>query len=54
MTVEIISCSIHTQVWDQAEIELATPGSAVVHATDCATGPSVLILDVTNEDFVTK
>ena len=43
MTVEIISLSISTKVWDQAGIELATPGSAVRHAsvarhvTDCAT-----------------
>ena len=42
MTVEIISWSISTKVWDRAGIELATPGSAVRHAsvarhvTDCA------------------
>ena len=29
MTVEIISWSISTKVWDRAGIELATPGSAV-------------------------
>ena len=45
MTVEIISWSISTKVWDRAGIELATPGSAVRHAsvarhvTDCATWP---------------
>ena len=45
MTVEIISCSISTKVWDQTGIELATPGSAVSfasvtrHVTDCATRP---------------
>ena len=45
MTIEIISWSISTKVWDQAGIELATPGSAVRHAsvdrhvTDCATRP---------------
>ena len=45
MTVEIISGSISTKVWDRAGIELATPGSAVRHAsvarhvTDCATQP---------------
>ena len=45
MTVEIISWSISTKVWDRAGIELATPGSAVRHAsvarhvTDCATRP---------------
>ena len=45
MTVEIISWSISTKVWDRAGIELATPGSAVRHAsvarhfTDCATPP---------------
>ena len=32
MTVEIISLSIYTKVWDRAGIELATPGSAVRHA----------------------
>ena len=42
MTVEIISQSISTKVWDQAGIEPATPGSAVRlasvarHVTDCA------------------
>ena len=45
MTVEIISWSISTKVWDRAGIELATPGSAVRHAsvarhvTDCAMQP---------------
>ena len=45
MTIEIISWSITTKVWDRAGIELATPGSAVRHAsvarhvTDCATRP---------------
>ena len=45
MTVEIISWSISTKVWDRAGIELATPGTAVSfasvtrHVTDCATRP---------------
>ena len=45
MTVEIISKSISTKVWDRAGIELATPVSAVRfapvarHSTDCATRP---------------
>ena len=45
MTVEIISWSISTKVWDRTGIELTTPGSAVRHAsvarhvTDCATRP---------------
>ena len=45
MTVEIISLSISTKVWDRAGIELETPGIAVRHAsvarhvTDCATRP---------------
>ena len=45
MTVEIISRSISTKVWDRAGFELATPGSAVRHTsvarqvTDCATRP---------------
>ena len=48
MTVEIISWSISTKVWDRAGIELATPGIAVRHAsvarhvTDCATRPSAI------------
>ena len=33
MTVEIISWSISTKVWDLAGIELPTPGSAVRHAS---------------------
>ena len=47
MTVEIISWSISTKVWDWAGIELATPGSAVRlasvarHVTDCATRPGL-------------
>ena len=39
MVVEIILWSISTKVWDLAGIELATPGSAVRRATDCANGP---------------
>ena len=52
MTVEIISWSISTKVWDRTEIELATPGSAVRHAsvarhvTDCATRPGLYACDV--------
>ena len=33
MTVEIISWSISTKVWEQVEIEIATPGSAVRHTS---------------------
>ena len=45
MTIEIISWSISTKVWYRAGVELATPGSAVRHAsvarhvTDCAMRP---------------
>ena len=39
MTVEIISWSISTKVWDQAGIKLNTPESAVGLATDCDMGP---------------
>ena len=42
LIVEIISRSISTKVWDRTGIELATPGSAVRLASDCATGPSHL------------
>ena len=48
MTVEIILWSFSTKVWDQARIELATPGSAVRvtsvdrHFTDCDTRPGKL------------
>ena len=50
MTVEIISWSISTKVWDRAGVELATPGSAVSfasvtrHVTDCATRPGIFSL----------
>ena len=49
MTVEIISWSISTKVWNRTGIELVTPGSAVRHAsvarhvTDCATRPGILM-----------
>ena len=39
MAVEIISWSISTKLWDQAQIELATPGSTIRHVTDCAKRP---------------
>ena len=48
MTVEIISWSISTKVWDRTGIELATPWSAVRHTsvarhvTDCATRPGII------------
>ena len=42
MVVEIISLSISMKVWDQAAMELATPGSAVRHITNCATRPSII------------
>ena len=54
MTEEIISWSISTKVWDRAGIELATPGSAVRHAsvarhvTDCATRPGTLVIVLIN------
>ena len=50
MTVEIISRSISTKLWDRAGIELVTPGSAVRlasvarHVTDWATRPGPLIM----------
>ena len=45
MTLEIISRSISTKVWNWAGIKLATPESAVLasvarQVTDCATWPS--------------
>ena len=54
MTVEIILWSISTEVWDQARIKLATPGSAVRlvsvarHVTDCATPPALKLVILTN------
>ena len=39
MALEIISWSISVKVLDRAGTELATPGSAVRHVTDCATRP---------------
>ena len=44
MTIEIISQSVSMKVWDRAVIKLATPGSAVGLATDCATGLGIQIL----------
>ena len=50
MTVEIISWLISTKVWDWTGVELATPGSAVRHAsvarhvTDCSTRPGMFKL----------
>ena len=50
MTLEIISWSISTKVWDRAGITLANPGSAVRlasvarHVTDCATQPGTVVL----------
>ena len=64
MTVEIISWSISTKVWNRARIKLVTPGSAVRcasvarHVTDCATQPGTfrawnlalrLVLDITKK-----
>ena len=58
MTVEIISWSISTKVWDRTGIELATPGSAVRHAsvarhvTDCTTRPEKVQLEKQDLDEV--
>ena len=41
MAVEIISPPIIARVWDQARIELETPGSAVIHVTNSTTQPSM-------------
>ena len=57
MTVEIISWSISTKVWDQTGIKLATPGSAVRHAsvaghvTDCATRPRTQVWNIIEIDL---
>ena len=59
MTVEIISWSISTKVWDRAGIELTTPGSAVSfasvtrHVTACATRPSKHMCKLTNKKIFT-
>ena len=51
MTVEIISWSISTKVWDRARIKLATPRYTVTHATvarhvtDCAMWHVMLCYD---------
>ena len=45
MTIEMISGSISTKVWDRAGITLLIPGSAVRLDTDCATGPVIQFLD---------
>ena len=49
MTIEIISYSISTKVWDQTRIEHATPGSVrhesvARHITDCAMRPGVVVV----------
>ena len=41
LTVEIISWSISTKVWNQAGIKLGAPESSVRHITDCATRPGM-------------
>ena len=41
MTVEIISGLISTKVLDQVGLKLATTGSAVGHANDCASRPGL-------------
>ena len=52
MTIEIISWSISTIVWDPAVIKLAAPGSEVRlasvarHITDCATRPSLRLVRI--------
>ena len=52
MTVEIISLSITTKVWDWAGIKFITPGSAV-GLTNCATRPGgsqdVMVLQTHHE-----
>ena len=54
MALEIISWSISTKVWGQAGIKLATPGSAVELATDCATGPVLYtIMNLWKNKFIT-
>ena len=39
MAIEIISISVPTKVFDLSGVELATPGSAFRHITDCAMWP---------------
>ena len=41
------------KVWGQARIELKTPGSAIRHATDCATGPGIMLL-LPSADLLSK
>ena len=41
--VEIISWPVSTKVWDQAGIELATPGSEVRCVTHCNNGPGNMV-----------
>ena len=44
MTIEIISQSISSKVWDRDGITLASPGSAVRHVTYCTYGPGACYL----------
>ena len=50
MTVEIISRSISTEVWERAGIKLTTPGFAVGHATEHASGPIFVRLGCVREN----
>ena len=60
MTVEIISWSISTKVWDRVGIKLATPGSAVRltsvarHITDCAMWHSAIEISCSVEVSLKK
>ena len=46
LTIETISRSISTKVWDQAGIELTTPVSAAGLTTNCGTGPGSELLNI--------
>ena len=48
MAIEFISWSISLKEWDRAGIELATPGSAVRHVTDCAMQPGTYMEKMLN------
>ena len=52
MNIEIILLSVSKKVLDLYEIKLATPGSAVGLATNCATGTGAIITVLLNQEYL--
>ena len=54
MTVNNISLSIFTKVWDQADIELPTPGGSLVDAGSSVCLIETVVLSTPNPCLVEK